>query len=119
MKLLALYYLLLTPLVMGSSLLHPFRRNSVDQGQLAEHTRLIQDHAQRLSSLELTVSQLQVQLSNNDRRPSLQRRPEIRRSSRSDTSMPSVRRLPSDYSGGGVRLTDVNNRHLSPPPPPE
>ena len=98
----------LTQISSAASILHPFRRNSVDQGQLAEQSRQLNDHERRIASLEITISQLQVQL-NHERRPSssLQRRPEVRRSSRSDTSIPSLRRLPSDYSTGGV--------HLSPP----
>lgn len=99
-----------------ASILHPFRRNSLDQTQLAEQTRILSDHEVRLSSLEMTVSQLQVQL-NNNRRPSLQRRPVIRRASRSDTSIPSIRRWPSEQShGGGIRLPDdTDEERLAPP----
>ena len=112
MKLLAFYLslgcLMPTVVVSSASILHPFRRHSIDQERIDEHSRILNDMGQRLSSLELTVSQLQVQLS-VDRRPSMssiQRRPEVRRSSRSENSVPSLRRLPSDYSG---------QSHLSPP----
>ena len=114
------YSLFVSATLIGSAIAaglpNPFRRNSADSIQaVSEHTRILANHAERLNNLEMTISQIQVQLTANDRRPSLQRRPEVRRSSRSDTSVPTVhslRRLPSDYSGGGISLSE---RHLSPP----
>lgn len=104
--------------VTSSSLLSPFRRrdseSSIDHSIIAAQSQQLQDHARRLESLELTISQIQVHLNAQlpkERRPSssLQRRPEIRRSSRSDTSsVPSIRRFPSDYS-------NMSNRLIPPP----
>ena len=89
-----------------ASILQPFRRSSLDQ-------TTISDHALRIAALELSVSQILVQLNRDGRRTSsLQRRPEIRGSSRSDTSVPSLRRFQSNQSGGGVRLQEES---LSPP----
>lgn len=103
-------FILVVNTVMGASILHPFRQLSLDQTTLS-------DHALRIAALELSVSQILVQLNGDARRPSLQRRPEIRQSSRSDTSVPSLRRLHSNNSnqsggGGGIRLHDD---YLSPP----
>jgi len=99
-----IFQLLLAYTVMAGSILHPFRRSSVDHATL-------DDHALRIAALELSVSQILVQLNADGRRPSLQRRPEIRRSSRSDTSVSSLRRLHSDQSPS-IRSHDG---YLSPP----
>lgn len=109
MKIILLLPLLFINAIMAASILHPFRRSSLDQ-------TTISDHALRIAALELSVSQILVQLNGDGRRPSLQRRPEIRRAARSDTSVPALKRLPSTHSNqsGGVRLHE-DMEHLSPP----